>query len=139
MAFGNATKGYVKKHASGGGSGGGTTNYNDLSNKPSINGVELLGNKTSNDLGISGGVSVELAYNSFNKNDVKLIVIVGTDGFSQTTGNIYPIAEVTNGAILIAGYDEQRCGFAQFAVAEDGTVTWTFGGNVTPNKIYLIS
>lgn len=36
---------------SGGGSGG-TTNYNDLTNKPSINGVPLEGNKTSADLNI---------------------------------------------------------------------------------------
>ena len=36
---------------SGGGSGG-TTNYNDLTNKPQINGVTLEGNKTSEDLGI---------------------------------------------------------------------------------------
>ena len=37
-----------------GGSGGtgGTTNYNDLLNKPSINGVELSGNKSLSDLGI---------------------------------------------------------------------------------------
>lgn len=28
----------------------GTKNYNDLTNKPSINGVELQGNKTSADL-----------------------------------------------------------------------------------------
>jgi hypothetical protein len=55
MAFGNATKGYVKKH-SGGGGGGGTSNYNNLSNKPQINGVELTGNKTSEQLNI-GGVS----------------------------------------------------------------------------------
>lgn len=54
MAFGNATKGYVKSHGGGGG-GGGTSNYNDLSNKPSINGVELKGNKTSEDLHITGG------------------------------------------------------------------------------------
>lgn len=54
MAFGNATKGYVKSHSGGGGSG--TSNYNDLSNKPSINGVTLTGNKTSADLNI-GGVS----------------------------------------------------------------------------------
>lgn len=53
MAFGNATKGYVKKHSGG---GGGASNYNDLSNKPQINGVELTGNKTSADLGI-GGIS----------------------------------------------------------------------------------
>lgn len=37
---------------SGGGTGG-TTNYNDLTNKPKINNVELSGNKTTSDLGIS--------------------------------------------------------------------------------------
>ena len=38
----------------GGGSGsGGTTNYNDLTNKPSINGITLTGNKTPLDLGIT--------------------------------------------------------------------------------------
>lgn len=37
----------------GGGGGGGTTNYNDLSNKPSIAGVQLTGNKTASDLGLA--------------------------------------------------------------------------------------
>ena len=37
---------------SGGGGGGGTTNYNDLSNKPSVNNVTLTGNKSTSDLGI---------------------------------------------------------------------------------------
>ena len=36
----------------GGGGGEGTSNYNDLSNKPKINGVTLSGNKTSADLGL---------------------------------------------------------------------------------------
>lgn len=36
----------------GGGSGEGTTNYNALENKPQINGVELKGNKTSQNLGL---------------------------------------------------------------------------------------
>lgn len=36
-----------------GGGGGGTKNYNDLENKPKINGVELSGNKTSADYKIS--------------------------------------------------------------------------------------
>ena len=31
---------------------GGTSNYNELSNKPSINGVALVGNKTLENLGI---------------------------------------------------------------------------------------
>ena len=38
----------------GGGSGSsGTTNYNDLTNNPSINGITLTGNKTPLDLGIT--------------------------------------------------------------------------------------
>lgn len=39
--------------SSGGGGGSGTTDYNDLSNKPSINGNELSGNKTTSQLGIT--------------------------------------------------------------------------------------
>ena len=34
------------------GGGGGTTDYNALSNKPSINGVELEGNMGSEDIGV---------------------------------------------------------------------------------------
>lgn len=37
----------------GGGGGGGTSNYNDLSNKPSIESVELIGNKSAEDLGLA--------------------------------------------------------------------------------------
>ena len=40
------------------GGGGGTSNYNDLMNKPSINDVMLSGNKTLTELGISGGSSI---------------------------------------------------------------------------------
>lgn len=35
------------------GGGGGTTNYDDLTNKPKVNGIILSGNKTSADLGIT--------------------------------------------------------------------------------------
>ena len=38
-----------------GGGSGGTSNYNDLSNKPKINNVELSGNKTTSDLGLFSG------------------------------------------------------------------------------------
>ncbi len=41
----------IAKYGTGG--SGGTTNYNDLANKPSINGITLTGNKTSIDLGIN--------------------------------------------------------------------------------------
>lgn len=42
------------KAGKGGGGGTGTTDYNDLTNKPQINGATLEGNKTAEDLGISG-------------------------------------------------------------------------------------
>lgn len=41
----------------GGGGGGGTSNYNDLSNKPTINGVEVSGDKTSADYKISAEIT----------------------------------------------------------------------------------
>lgn len=41
----------VSDGESGGGGGGGTSDYNDLINKPSINGVPLIGNKSLQDLG----------------------------------------------------------------------------------------
>lgn len=34
------------------GGGGGTTNYNDLSNKPTLNGTTIQGNMTTTDLGV---------------------------------------------------------------------------------------
>ena len=37
----------------GGGTGGGTTDYEELDNKPKINGVELIGDKSSSELGIN--------------------------------------------------------------------------------------
>lgn len=39
---------------------GGTTNYNDLENKPSINGVELIGNKTSEEFNIKASTDNKL-------------------------------------------------------------------------------
>ena len=43
---------YLKKIAEGG--SGGTTDYSDLTNKPSVNGVELSGNKTAAQLNVAG-------------------------------------------------------------------------------------
>lgn len=48
---------YLCKNGGTGGGGEGTTNYNDLQNRPQINGVTLTGNKTSSDLGISAEIT----------------------------------------------------------------------------------
>ena len=48
------------------GGSGGTTNYNDLLNKPSINGVDLVGNKTLIDLKLLYEDEITTASNSWN-------------------------------------------------------------------------
>ena len=56
-------------------SGGGTSNYDMLSNKPSINGVELQGDITTEDLGISASIYYEVTYNELkNLQDNKLLI-----------------------------------------------------------------
>lgn len=46
-------EGYVEGMINLNGGGGGSSDYNDLENKPSINGVTLSGNKTTSDLNLS--------------------------------------------------------------------------------------
>ena len=43
---------YQLRNSGGGGGGTGTTNYNDLTNKPSINGITLQGDLSAEDLGL---------------------------------------------------------------------------------------
>lgn len=57
---------YLLGKKAGGGSGG-TTNYNELSNKPQINDVTLSGNKTLSDLGLQSEIT------SSNKLDASLV------------------------------------------------------------------
>lgn len=45
------------------GGGGGTSNYNDLSNKPQIGGVTLSGNKTLHDLGAAAEEDIPVVHN----------------------------------------------------------------------------
>lgn len=56
------------KIETGGGGGGGTTDYNQLTNKPSINGVTLSGNKTSDDIDVAPESRVEGEQLIFDQN-----------------------------------------------------------------------
>lgn len=61
---------------------GGTTNYNDLENKPSINGVELISNKTSGDLKMY--TQEEVDYLLADKMDKPYVPIEITDNATIT-------------------------------------------------------
>jgi len=63
---------YKAKASEFAGSGGGTSNYNVLSNKPKINNVELSGNKSILDLGLASsiqGSKADTALQSFTETD----------------------------------------------------------------------
>ena len=63
-----ATKKYVDDAVAG---SGGTSDYSELTNKPSINGVTLSGNKTSSELGITGSTK----FYSIKKSDTQATLI----------------------------------------------------------------
>ncbi len=67
--------------ATGGGGGGGTSNYNDLSNKPSINGTTLAGNKSLADLGIQSELTFDNTPTADSTNPVT------SDGVYKELGN----------------------------------------------------
>ena len=71
--------------AGGGGGTGGTTNYNNLSNKPQLNGVTLEGNKTLDQVGV-------LAKNQGSSNSGKYLS-VGSDG------NVVPADAPSGGTV----------------------------------------
>ena len=54
-----------------GGGGGGTTDYDDLDNHPSINNVELSGNKTASDLGLQDELTFDNVPTDGSDNPVK--------------------------------------------------------------------
>ena len=74
-------------NTSGGGGSGGTTDYNDLFNKPKINGVELNGDIKPSDLGIKNGEDyvltdtdkTEIANIVINEYDSSIMAILGGD------------------------------------------------------------
>lgn len=77
------------------GSGGsGTTDYNDLENKPQINGVELLGNQSGNDIGL---VNNQQGIDNVGKVMVvdKDGILIASDKLSQLSDDIDTFRSIT--------------------------------------------
>lgn len=138
MAFGNATKGYVKSH-SGGGGGGGTSNYNQLSNKPQINGVELIGNRTSGELNIGGisfvdkinDISTGISMSDINNG----VLLVSTDSSSRRISGIFTKNDIVNNAEYVFGYSNEYSN-NKFLVS-DNVLTIQFVSGRTLTHVYV--
>lgn len=96
------------------GGGGGTTDYADLSNKPQVNSVELVGNKSLDDLGIMpaslsktvSGSLVHITDGADNipvKSLVSEIVAVESGSGEKSSDNPYTISGFDNGIITRLG------------------------------------
>lgn len=127
----------------GGGGTGGTTDYNDLSNKPKINNVELSGNKTTSDLNIS--------YDDLNNKptirnvpettgaEVGFVLTNTANGvaWSPVPSEIPPVASGNNGDVLTIENDSVAWkaagggGSIEYSTNEKEIGTWIDG-----NKIY---
>lgn len=102
---------------------GGTTNYNDLENKPQINGVELKGNVTSEQLGI-----IAKNDNFLYKDVAKQLNPNITDSFKRAMWNLKMYGQSTQGADPSPSNEQPITAISQF----DGAPT---GENIAPQNL----
>ena len=126
--------------ANGGGGGGGTSDYNDLENKPKINNVELSGNKTAEELGISGNVqadwnTTDTSAGSYIKNKptipTKVSDLQNDSGYLTTETDPVFTASVAHG---ITATDVANWNAAEANVQSDWNQTSTTADDYIKNK-----
>jgi hypothetical protein len=119
-----STNWQVYKLSEGGSGGGGTSNYNDLTNKPSINGVTLLGNKTTSDLGLQSELTFDNVPTDGSNNPVK------SDGIYDSEKDIYAVMGAMGAKNLIPYPYKQASGTVNRGI----TFTYDNRGVVTANN-----
>lgn len=76
----------------GGGGGGGSSDYTDLTNKPSINSVTLQGSLTSADLGLVSAVAgKDLSTNDYTNAEKAKVTALVYDGNGKIDSSILPV------------------------------------------------
>lgn len=127
-----STNWQVYKLSEGGSGGGGTTNYNQLTNKPQINSVELSGNKTAGDFGLQGELTFDNVPTDGSNNPVK------SDGIYDSEKDIYAVMGKMGAKNLIPypyyESDHTESGIT-WTVNSDGSVT--ANGTATANSTFV--
>ena len=97
---------------------GGTTNYVDLDNKPSINGVELVGDKNSSDLGLNSsytaGTNIEITEDNvinnmipYEENVEDNVINIGQITRSNNNNNVnigLDVENYSNNSVLVGNH-----------------------------------
>ena len=127
------------------GSGGGVSDYTELENKPSINNVELDGNKTSSDLGLApashthtssdvsglANVATSGSYNDLSNKPTKLSDFTN-DVKEVNIGNVEPVDESVE--IFIDESEDYASGIPSVEEVQTGAIQLLSGtANICPN------
>lgn len=144
-----ATAMWVYEMTLSGGSGG-TSDYPDLTNKPSINGYTLLGNKTGADLGLANSSdipTVDQTYNATSSNAqsgkaVKQAIDALDKSDSAVSGQYVSAVSEANGIITVSRANLPTIptvNNGQLTIQQNGTNKATFtanqSGNATANIV----
>ena len=107
-----------------GGGGSGTTNYEKLKNKPSINGVQLYGNKTGDELGLVGQDSFDAIVEDLSFEDARL--------HASTVSDLAPVTKRVPGGTKLCNQLRMEAGCVQlgFSVTEDDEKLHIYGAFV---------
>ena len=125
-------KTYIATH------GGGTDNYNDLSNKPSINSVTLSGNKSASDLSLA---SASHSHTKSDISDFPSLATVATTGdyddLSDKPSIPTKTSDLTNDSGFITGYTETDPVFSASAssgISSSDISNWNGKSTVSLNR-----
>lgn len=80
----------IEELESGGGGEPGSTNYNDLSNKPSINSITLTGNKTTTQLGLASATQINQTNTTVSNLSAEVDDIFTPDNITLNDGGFFP-------------------------------------------------
>lgn len=113
--------------------GSGTSNYNDLANKPSINSVELSGNKTASDLGLQSELTFDNVPTDGSNNPVK------SDGIYDSEKDIYAVMGKMGAKNLLPyPYKETTKTQNGITFTDNGDGTITANGTATNDAIIVL-
>lgn len=89
------------------GGGGGTTNYNNLTNKPQINGVTMSGNKTAADLGLANASDIPAVPVQSVNGQIGAVVLDAADVGALPDSTVIPVQSVNGqtGAVMLDAGD----------------------------------
>lgn len=120
------------------GGGGGTDNYNDLSNKPSINSVTLSGDKSASDLSLA---SASHSHTKSDISDFPSLATVATTGdyddLSDKPSIPTKTSDLTNDSGFITGYTETDPVFSASAahnISSTDISNWNGKSTVSLNR-----